>query len=129
METDKPTSSIGADVLNGLQETLDMLKGKAVEGEVTFAYQGHLVNVRALREGLQMSREEFADAFYFKLGTLRNWEQGIRFPPTHVLAYLQVIASQPETVLNVLKPVASPLAAKQATTDREEPSRDSRQVD
>ncbi len=38
--------------------------------------------VRALREKLKLTQEEFAARFHLPLGTVRDWEQGVHIAPT-----------------------------------------------
>src|SRR6266852_8357753 len=60
--------------------------------------------VRIIRRALGLSQEEFAARFHIPLGTLRDWEQGRKDPDTAARAYLKVIAREPETVRDALKP-------------------------
>jgi putative transcriptional regulator len=56
------------------------------------------VDVRALRQRLGLSREQFATRFGLELETVRNWEMGRREPDTTARSYLQAIANEPELV-------------------------------
>jgi DNA-binding transcriptional regulator YiaG len=55
------------------------------------------VDIRALRQRLDMTQEEFALRYNFKLRALQNWEQGRR-PDALVQNYLRAIARNPEEV-------------------------------
>lgn len=59
-------------------------------------------NPRAIRQKLHMTQEQFATEFRIPLGTLRDWEQGVRVPDTAARNYLRVIAKEPEAVLRAL---------------------------
>ena len=59
-------------------------------------------DVRAIRRKLHMSQQEFAAAFHIPLATLKNWEQGRRAPDAPAIAYLQVIARQPQIIQDAL---------------------------
>jgi len=63
--------------------------------------------IRELREKLALSQAEFALRFGIKVGTLRHWEQGHRFPdgPSHVL--LSVIKRAPELVSDIVQATAA----------------------
>ena len=63
--------------------------------------------VRTVRKNLGLSQAEFAARFRIPVGTLRDWEQNRRQPDAPSLAYLRVIAREPETVAKAL---ASPKA-------------------
>lgn len=95
-------SDIGREILEGLQETLDYAKGKPIKGRVTMMVDGVGIDIRAIRKELGMTREQFAKAFHFKPKTVQNWEQGIRTPSDHTLAYLRLIAANPKEVAKQL---------------------------
>jgi putative transcriptional regulator len=56
------------------------------------------VDVRALRERLNLTREQFAVRYGLEVETLRNWETGKREPDTTARSYLRAIANAPEAV-------------------------------
>jgi putative transcriptional regulator len=56
----------------------------------------------AVRKRLGLSQTEFAARFHVPVGTLRDWEQNRRQPDAPALAYLRVIAREPEIVARVL---------------------------
>lgn len=58
--------------------------------------------VRTVRMRLGLSQAEFARRFRVPVGTLRDWEQNRRQPDATALAYLRVIAREPEAVLRAL---------------------------
>ncbi len=63
--------------------------------------------VRIIRRALGLSQEDFAARYHIPLGTLRDWEQGRVEPDQAARAYLKVIAREPETVREALKPLRS----------------------
>jgi putative transcriptional regulator len=74
-------------------------------------------DVRLVREGLGLSQKEFAARYNINLARLRDWEQG-RFAPDSVsLAYLTIIAREPEMVRRILHP-AGPVAGDDASVGR-----------
>ena len=60
------------------------------------------LDVRAVRRTLAMTQVEFCATFGFKLGTLRNWEQGRATPQRQDRAFLSVIAKEPDAVKRAL---------------------------
>jgi putative transcriptional regulator len=56
------------------------------------------VDVKNVRQSLQMTQEQFAKRFGFKLCTLQQWEQGRRSPPKATCVLLTVIARSPDLV-------------------------------
>jgi putative transcriptional regulator len=57
---------------------------------------------RTVRKRLGLSQAEFAARFHVPVGTLRDWEQNRRQPDAPALAYLRVIAREPEMVARAL---------------------------
>ena len=59
-------------------------------------------NPKEIRQKLNLTQEQFAAEFEIPLGTLRDWEQGVRVPDTAARSYLRVIAKNPRAVLEAL---------------------------
>lgn len=57
---------------------------------------------RGVRKRLGLSQAQFAARFHVPVGTLRDWEQNRRQPDAPALAYLRVIAREPEMVTQAL---------------------------
>ncbi len=62
------------------------------------------LDVRALRERLGLTREQFAIRFGLEVETVRNWETGKREPDTTARSYLRVISNDPELVERAYAP-------------------------
>jgi len=60
-------------------------------------------NVRALRQKLKLTQEEFAARFHLPLGTVRDWEQGAHRPDKAARVLLTVIAKDPDAVTRALE--------------------------
>jgi putative transcriptional regulator len=61
------------------------------------------LNPKEIRQTLHMTQEQFASRFQLPLGTLRDWEQGVREPDRAAKNYLRVIAKNPQAVLDALE--------------------------
>ena len=61
-----------------------------------------VARVKVIRRALHLTQEEFSVRYRIPLGTLRDWEQGRTEPDQAAQAYLQVIATEPETVSRAL---------------------------
>lgn len=57
---------------------------------------------RVVRTQLGMTQEQFAEMLGVPVGTLRNWEQGIRKPAGAAKTLLRVAAKHPKAVLDAL---------------------------
>jgi putative transcriptional regulator len=56
------------------------------------------IDVRKLRESMQLSQPKFCEQFGLCLGTLRDWERGRRCPEGPALVLLSVIRHSPHIV-------------------------------
>lgn len=96
-------SKVGKSILKGAQEALAYAKGNRHGSKTHRVKVPKSVDVRAIREKLDMTRAEFAARFGFSIRTLEKWEQGIRQPEGAARAYLVVIHHNPEAVYRAFK--------------------------
>ena len=95
----KATTTAGQSILQGAREALAYAQG-ARDG-----YAVHVpatINVKAIREKVRMSQDEFARQYGFSKRSLEQWEQGRRTPTGASRAFLMVIASEPDAVRRAL---------------------------
>lgn len=98
-------STLGENILEGLQDALQYANGKT-DGQRTHKITVlEDMNVKSIRQKLNMSQREFSEMFGFSIHSIRNWEQGKRHPqgPSRVL--LLLISKAPHTVRQVLSDV------------------------
>lgn len=86
-------------IRRGLMEAIEHAEGRAPETRI---YRPRAVNVRALRDKVGMTQEQFAANFGFSTATLRHWERGDRSPHGPALALLNVIEHNPRAVIDAL---------------------------
>jgi putative transcriptional regulator len=67
---------------------------------------------KKFRLSMDLTQEEFARRFHIALGTLRDWEQGVRRPDSAGRAYLRVVEKNPEAVVEALNAGAPDEVAK-----------------
>ncbi|HTX59477.1 MAG TPA: helix-turn-helix domain-containing protein [Verrucomicrobiae bacterium] len=60
------------------------------------------VNVRALRERLGLTQEEFARRYRFPLRSVQEWEQGRKRPAPGTMTLLLAISRKPKTLADAL---------------------------
>lgn len=60
-------------------------------------------DVREIRDGLELTQEDFALMIGVSVATLRNWEQGRRVPDGPAQALLRVAAANPRAVVAALR--------------------------
>jgi putative transcriptional regulator len=64
-------------------------------------------DVRALRAGLRLTREQFGLRYGLDVETIRNWEAGRREPDMAARSYLRAIKNDPERVEQAYAPTPS----------------------
>ncbi len=90
------TSDVAKGIMRGLEQAVAFAKGELAPGD---EYRLHIpidIDVRGIRARLDMTQEEFAQAYGFSVNTVRHWEQGRRVPEGPARAYLRVIGQIPE---------------------------------
>jgi len=95
-------SKVSNSIRRGLEEALAYAKRETDESR----YRVHVptrIDVRAIREKLGMTQQEFSGRFGFSVNTLRHWEQGKRQPEGPTRAYLIVIDRAPKVVQKALR--------------------------
>lgn len=60
------------------------------------------IDVKALRERIDLTQAEFSRMIGVSIKTLQNWEQGRREPEGPAKALLRVVEKEPQAVLNAL---------------------------
>lgn len=91
----------GDELIESAGQALAWVRSEDVAG-VRSHEPGPAIDVRAVRRKLGLTQAEFARRFGFPLGTLRNWEQGIRTPQGPARTLLLVIGAEPDAVLRAL---------------------------
>lgn len=60
------------------------------------------LSVSRVRKQLHLSQSDFAAMISVPVGTVRNWEQGLRSPRGPALALLKIAAARPDAVVEAL---------------------------
>jgi putative transcriptional regulator len=94
--------SNGRKVIEGLADAVLYANGGGTDARVRVVRVPNKMDVRAIREKLGLTQEEFAFRFGFSLGTLRHWEQGERYPHGSARVLLAVINRSPQAVEEAL---------------------------
>lgn len=89
-------------ILNGLKDALSFAK-KEPNGAKVHKVQVKDIDVKELREKLDLTQEALADTFGFNLATVRNWKQGKRQPEGPAKVLLNVIAYNPQCVFEAIR--------------------------
>ena len=74
------------------------------------------IDVRAIRERLELTRKAFAEVYGFDVRTVEQWEQGRRRPDRSTATYLRIINAHAEEIARYVSDLARhPDAALQET--------------
>lgn len=96
----KKKITAGESMLAGAKSALAFARGEPDHGCIV-----HIpaeIDVKTIRENVDMSQEQFARQFGFSKRTLQHWEQGLRVPTGPARAFLTVIAREPAAVRRAL---------------------------
>ena len=96
----KTKMTSGESILAGAKSALAFARGEKEHGCIV-----HIpaeIDVKAIREKVDMSQSEFSRAFGVSKRTLEQWEHGRRVPTGPARAFLTVIAREPDAVRRAL---------------------------
>jgi putative transcriptional regulator len=89
-------TEFGRELIASMQEAVAIVRGEQEPARVHLPPS--MVDVRAIREQLGLSRPAFAERFGLAVAAVRDWEQGLRRPDPAARVLLLVIARNPEVV-------------------------------
>ncbi len=92
-------SSFGKELVQSAVEAVAIAKGKLKDAK---RVEVDVVDVAKLRKRMRLSQNEFARRFGLSAATVRDWEQGRRYPDTTARILLKVIDRRPEAVVAAL---------------------------
>jgi putative transcriptional regulator len=87
----------------GLEDALTFARGDKSRAKA-YRVEEPDTDVAGLRKRLGLSQGRFAAGFGVDVGTVRNWEQGIRRPEGPARVLLRVIEKNPQAVLDAITP-------------------------
>jgi putative transcriptional regulator len=88
------------DLIASMKQAAAHAQGRKVRGMRVTTVE--MPDVKAIRQSLRMSQQRFASAFRIPLPTLKNWEQGRRYPDAPAAAYLLAIKRRPKEVMEAV---------------------------
>lgn len=93
----------GKKIIDGLTDAVAHARGGLVGVRERKFSVPDSIDVRAIRQKLGLTQQQFAMQFGFSLATVRNWEQGTRVPPGSQRVLLTVIDRAPDAVKAALE--------------------------
>ena len=94
-------SKAGQRLIESAKQALAFAEGTADSGEYRVTIPDE-INVKRIREALDMSQAEFAEHFGFSVRTLQDWEQGRRVPSGVAKNFLILLQRAPDMVRETL---------------------------
>ncbi|MEO5332796.1 MAG: helix-turn-helix domain-containing protein [Magnetococcus sp. YQC-5] len=88
-------------IAQGLTEIHEYLQGKRNDLRVTEIIDE--LDVKRIRNRVNLTQEEFAEKFGFPVSTIRNWEQGRRQPEGAARTLLKMISCKPDLVYQIMQ--------------------------
>ena len=89
-------AKFGSELIASLKQAAAHKQGRKVRGMRVTAVE--MPDVKAIRRALRMSQHRFSAAYRIPLATLKNWEQGRRYPDAPAAAYLLAIKRRPKEI-------------------------------
>lgn len=96
----KKKMTAGASMIAGAKSALAFARGEKDHGCIVHIPEE--IDVKAIREKVDMSQSEFSRAFGVSKRALEHWEHGRRVPTGPARAFLTVIAREPDAVRRAL---------------------------
>lgn len=94
--------SLADDIFTGLENITKYLNGENVNVRVHHVKVPTSINVRAIRQRLNVTQEQFANFYGFTLSAVKDWEQERRNPERSARVLLKVIDYDPNIVSRAL---------------------------
>jgi putative transcriptional regulator len=95
--------NIGNEIIQGMTDAIEYIRGNTGAAKINKVEIPNVIDVREIRESLQLSRKEFADSFGFSSRTLQHWEQGDRVPHGSARVLLLLLQRDPATIAKILR--------------------------
>ncbi len=106
-------SKIGSRLIQAAKEAAAIARGEVAPARIHVPAD---IDVKAVRQKLELDQNAFASEFGFSINQIRDWEQQRTRPLGAMRAYLMIIDRDPEGIRELLKrkPVAVKGRAKKA---------------
>lgn len=100
-------TQLGKQLIEGMENAFSYARGEPVTGTRTTTIEVPDIDVRKIRQRLDLTQKSFAESFGFSLSAVRNWEQGTRRPERAARILLAVIERHPNAVRDTLAELES----------------------
>lgn len=93
-------NSIAKELIASIGEAVEIMEGRREPARIHAASDA--VDVRAIRERMGLTRQQFSERFGLKPTAVRDWEQHLRRPDPAAQTLLRVIARHPDAVADAV---------------------------
>jgi putative transcriptional regulator len=93
-------SKVGKRLIGAAREAARIARGEAEPARIFVPAD---IDVKAIRQRLKLTQDDFAAEFGFTVTQIRDWEQGRSRPLGGVRAYLMIIDQDAASVRRILK--------------------------
>ncbi|EHP94898.1 helix-turn-helix domain-containing protein [Methylorubrum extorquens] len=87
-------------IAEGLQESIAIARGERQAAKFHIPAE---ISVKAIRQRLKLSQEDFAYEYGFSVNQIKDWEQGRTRPLGALRLYLLMISHDPDGVLKMIR--------------------------
>lgn len=95
--------AIRKNVINAIQEIIKHEQGLKTNVRVSTVIIDDEIDIRSIREKLNLSQQKFADLYALPVATVQNWESGRRKPELAARLLLKVIGESPDVVAKAIR--------------------------
>src|ERR1044071_3909089 len=96
----RPMGKFADELIASLKQAAAHAQGRKVRSMRVTTVE--VPDVKALRRSLRMSQQRFASAYRIPPPTLKNWDQGRRYPDAPAAAYLLAIKRKPKEIMEAV---------------------------
>lgn len=97
-------SKVGSRLIKAAEQAREIARGNAQAAKMYIPAE---IDVKGIRNKIQLTQDDFASEFGFSTSQIRDWEQNRFRPLGSDRAYLLIIDRDPEAVRRLLKLVMS----------------------
>ena len=98
-------SQLGEELIEGMKQAVAYARGDADKNEYRVnQVEIETPDVKAMRQRMKMTQQDFADFLGISVHTLGKWERGERQPEGPARVLLTIVEHEPEAVLRALHP-------------------------
>ncbi|KOR27323.1 DNA-binding protein [Achromatium sp. WMS3] len=88
------------EIADGLTNAIEHAKGHTTN---IIEHTPERIDVQIIRNNMGMNQQKFCTTLGISINTLRNWEQGLRFPRGPAKVLLKIAQHNPQAITEIIK--------------------------